>query len=60
MKMMHANLGEVELVSELGKGPNGTTIIKHGGHEVEASTAYLKPIPDERTSGKDTRAKAGN
>lgn len=60
MKMLHANLGIVELVSELGKGQNGMTLIKHQGHEIEASTVYLKPIPDERTVDTDSRTASGS
>lgn len=61
-KVNHANLGEVELVGELGKGPRGTTIVKHNGHEIEASTVYLKPLPatDDQHTPSDSGTAGGN
>jgi len=44
MKAIHKNLGEVEII---GPDVNGVTKVKtKDGTEVDASTPYLKPIPD--------------
>ena len=60
MKMLHVNLGLVDLVSELGEGPNGTTIVRDSvGTEIEATTGYLRPI-DERPIKDNSGTSAGD
>jgi hypothetical protein len=44
MKAIHKNLGEVEII---GADVNGITKVRTSdGNEVDASTPYLKPIPE--------------